>query len=215
VAGVNAPASAAINISGLLIDGNHAGGSGIVFNSGFSLVVTSCVIRNMGAHGIQFASSATVLQTLSVSNSTITDNVLSGILINNLGSGPITAAVDRSRLFRNFIGLNVIGTGGTGNIDVSATNTTAGNQTGTGFVVQSTAGHSPTVLVMMRSSASNSPIGVQASGANATLRLANSALAGNDTAFAAVNSGTILTYRDNSFVNFRTTTGTLGTASRQ
>jgi hypothetical protein len=213
---INAPATGAVNLNGLLIEGGGTGGTGILFNSGKSLVVANCMVRNMTANGLQFLSSTANPQTLAVSNSTFADNALAGIILNNLSAGVVTATIERSGLYRNFIGLNVNGTAGTGRLDVMATNTVASaNANGHGFLVQSLAGHSPTTLVLLRSTSSNNFDGVEASGTNATLRLAQSSVWGNNTGFTVVSGAAALSYGDNSIDRNGGNTGTLGNASKE
>jgi hypothetical protein len=221
VAGVmiSAPATAAISLNGLLIEGNGIGGAAVQFNTGKSLVVENCVMRKMIATALVFASSATTLQTLSVSNSYFTDNGTSGILIEPHSSGPMTALIERSAFYGNGgAALNVNGGFGTGAVNVAVTDSVASNNStsNAGFYVQSAAGHSVTSLVLTRVTASGNAEGVAATGANATLRLGQSTLTGNSHGYFISGSAVILSYGDNVIDdNSAGNIGTLGSATKQ
>src|SRR5258708_38891996 len=60
--------SGRVAIHGVLLNGAGIAGStnGIVFNSGKSLTVEDCVVRNMTGHGLEFLSTAATTQTLAV-----------------------------------------------------------------------------------------------------------------------------------------------------
>src|SRR3989442_1762058 len=95
---VNAPAGGYVNLRGLTIQGvEFGGGTGLRFNTGFSLTITNCVIRNHTRDGIQFLPNAS--SNLSVSNTLVADNGGSGILVNPFGSGNMLAAFNRVEAF--------------------------------------------------------------------------------------------------------------------
>jgi hypothetical protein len=85
---INAGASDAVNLRGLIIGGAGVGGIGIQFLSGKSLVVENCVARNLAFSGLVFIPSPVSLTALSVSNSYFLDNAANGILVQTGGSGP-------------------------------------------------------------------------------------------------------------------------------
>ena len=105
-----------VAIRGVSLDGAGITGNtnGIVFNSGASLTVENCVVRNMATDGLLFNSAADVppitKQTLSVSNSYFNDNGNVGLLIGAHGSGALTAAIDRTAFYGNSVGLLAAGT---------------------------------------------------------------------------------------------------------
>jgi hypothetical protein len=213
---INATTNDAVNLNGLLIEGSGAGQYGIRFNSGRSLVVENCVVRNAVNTGLAFVSNATTLQTLSVSNSYFTDNGV-GIYIATFSTGAIAAALDRVALYGSPIeGLFVSGGGGTGAINVAVTDSVANNNpNGIGFYVTSAVLHSATNVVLTRTTASGNGVGVEASGTAATIRLAQSTITGNTTGYDAASSGVILSYGDNYIDANGSNTGALGSATRQ
>jgi hypothetical protein len=217
---VAADATDAINLNGLLVEGSRAGWFGIRFNSGKSLVVENCVVRNMLVDGLKFSSNAATLQTLSVSDSYFTDSGNNGIFVGASSTGAVTGALERVALYANVVGLNLGGGAGTGALTVAATDSVAANNIsgteGVGFFVQSVAGPgSITRLVLTRSTAVGNGTGVKASGSNSTLRLTQSTIAGNLTGFSTVAGGVILSYGDNSIDDNGGNVGVLGSATKQ
>jgi hypothetical protein len=197
---INAPSTDAVNLDGLTIDGTSLAANGIVFNSGRSLTVENCVVRNMGGmgFGLIFLSTATTAQKLSVSNSYFTDNSIAGMSIVTQSSGAVTATIDRTVFDGNGgTGLFVSGSSGTGPLSVAVTDSVAANG-GNGFTVQSFTSQSVTNLALTRSqSVGNSINGLMASGANATLWLAQSTVTGNAASFSINPGGAINSYGDN------------------
>jgi hypothetical protein len=196
---INAGSTDKVALRGLTLDGQGVGFDGIQFNSGASLTVESCVVRNMNSNGLVFSSSATMPQTLAVSNSYFNENGNEGIFILTQSSGTISAAIDRTGFYANGdSGLFVVGTSGTGALTVAVTDTVAANGT-TGFFVGSDTGKSITNLSVTRVLAEgNSFSGVTASGANATLWLAQSTLSGNAAGYIIFNGPAVLnSYGDN------------------
>jgi hypothetical protein len=214
---INATSADNVNLNGLLIEGSGAGGNGIVFNSGKSLVVENCVARNMVGNGIAFVSTATALQTLSVSGSYFTDNDAAGIAVQTLSSGGVRAIIERTTFFGNGpAGVYANGAYGTGSLDVAVTDSVASNSTdGSGFRVESAAAHSVSNLVLLRTTAAGNSSGIVASGTNATLRLAQSAVVGNVVGYSINAGAAILSYGDNYIDGNGNNNGTLGSASKQ
>src|SRR2546426_8483651 len=82
---VNAPAGGYVNLRGITIQGvEFGGGKGLVFNTGFSLTMTNCVIRNHTGNGIEFTPTGN--SNLSVSNTLVADNGGSGIFVQPTGA---------------------------------------------------------------------------------------------------------------------------------
>src|SRR5712691_4317561 len=75
---VNAPAGGYVNLRGLTIQGvEFGGGTGLRFNTGFSLTMTNCVVRNHTGNGIDFLPTAN--SSLSVSTVLVTNKGRNGI----------------------------------------------------------------------------------------------------------------------------------------
>jgi len=213
---INAASSDAISLRGLTLDGTGIGPVGVAFNSGRSLTVDGCVVRNMTFDGIDFVSNATTAQALAVSNSYFNDNGGTGIVIQTGGSGAITASIDRTGFFGNVNGgFEVDGDFGTGAITVSVVDSVAANK-GFGFLASAAANHSITNVSLTHSQAASNSIGVGAQGANATIWLAQSTVTGNGNGFSATGGAVIKSYGDNYLQAANTlNNGTLSAATKQ
>jgi hypothetical protein len=211
---INANPGDKVSLRGLILDGAGQGGTGIAFNSGTSLTVDDCVIRNMAVFGLAFASNAATPQTLAVSNSSFSDNGNAGVQIETTSSGAITASFDRTAFNGNLTGLAVNGGFGTGPLTVAVTDSVAANNRGSGFGAGSSAGQSVTNLSLTRSQALGNVIGILANG-TATLWLSQSTVTGNTAGFDA-NGGIIKSYGDNNLQAANgPNTGSLTTAMKQ
>src|SRR5712691_1193664 len=104
---VNAPAGGYVNLRGLTIQGvEFGGGTGLRFNTGFSLTITNCVIRNHTRDGIQFLPNAS--SNLSVSNTLVADNGGDGISVQPTGSGTVKVVLNRVEVYNNSqVGISV------------------------------------------------------------------------------------------------------------
>src|SRR5262249_2502488 len=104
---INGAATDAVSLRGLTIKGiGFGGGNGIIFNSGKSLTVENCVIRNLDGsptqglgNGVLFQPNAT--SALAVSNTLIADNSSNGIAVFPTGSGQVTASLSRVEVYNN------------------------------------------------------------------------------------------------------------------
>ena len=92
---INVPSMDAVNLSGFLIDGAGTGVIGIQFTGGPTLTIENCVIRHVLNDGIDFEPTGT--SNLSISDSLISDNGLSGIAVGPTGSGMVTARSTASK----------------------------------------------------------------------------------------------------------------------
>jgi hypothetical protein len=211
---VNAGATDAVSLNGLLIDGSGVGSRGILFNSGKSLVVASCVVRNVINDAMRFGPSAATQSWLSVSNSFFTDSG-NGIVIATGGSGAATASIDRSGFYGNAFGIEVAGNRGTGALDVTVADSVAANNENSGFMVHSLAGHSVSTLSLMRVVSSGNDTGVFSFGPTATMLLAQSTVTANGTGFNAFIGGVIRSYGDNAVDDNIGNMGALSAATRQ
>jgi hypothetical protein len=189
------------NLRGLLLDGVGSGSTGIGFNTGASLNVQDCLIRNSGT-GINFR--PVMGGSLFVADTLVADNI-SGIEFSTPGSAPVSGALDHVRIENHSSnGLTVRGTLGTGPIAVTVSDSVIANQ-GTGVGVSAGLG---TAVVMVRSSTiANSATGIGVNHAGATARVARSTITGNNLGWTAVDGATLSSYGDNN-VDGNTTDGT-------
>jgi hypothetical protein len=209
---INAPATDAVHLNGLLIEGGQVGAVGIKFNTGKSLTIENCIVRNMLDNGLTFAPTAN--SALAVSNSYFNSNGLIGILIAQLSSGFITAAIDRTGLNGNQDGL-AASNATTGALTIAVTDSVAANNTARGFSIVSSTSHPVSNLSLSHVLAEGNPIGVLAE-VNATLWLAQSTVTGNTVNGFFVNTGAVInSFGDNYFGNNGPNAGSLTSATRQ
>src|SRR2546425_2230070 len=88
---VSAPAGGYVNLRGITIQGvEFGGGKGLQFNTGFSLVMTNCVVRNHTGNGIEFFPTAN--SNLSVSDTLVADNGGDGVRVQPPSGSPTVKA---------------------------------------------------------------------------------------------------------------------------
>jgi hypothetical protein len=201
---VNAGPSDKVNLSGLILDGGATTNSiAIQFNSGQSLTVENCTVRNFGAGGagLFFVNNTANPTTLAVSDSYFLDNAYAGIYVGPSSSGAVTAAIDRVVISGGTSnGLVATGNNGTGAVSVAVTDSVAANNASIGFAVFALQNHSVSTLVLTRSTASGNNTGIASIGdgiANApNLWVGQSTVTQNSTGYSA-NGGIINSYGDN------------------
>jgi hypothetical protein len=94
---INASASDAISLRGLIIDGTGVGGTGIALVNAQSLVIENCVVRNMTASGIALA--PTSVSNITVSDTVVADNGGHGIYVQPTNT--VYAVFNRVQALRN------------------------------------------------------------------------------------------------------------------
>jgi hypothetical protein len=196
---VNAPNGAGyVNLRGLTIQGVGfgSGQAGLRFNTGFSLTMTNCVIRNIVGNGIEFQPNAS--SSLAVSNTLVADNGGVGISVLPSGSGTVKVDLDRVEAYTNSIhGILVNGSLSTGTINATSSDSIAGSNNNSGFQASSAAGHAATSFMVVRSISANNGFGLLASGTNATLRVGQSTVTGNTASTSGINGGVLRSYNNN------------------
>jgi hypothetical protein len=167
---VNAPADAAVYLSGLDLQGANTGLNGIRFIAGKSLTVTNSLIRNFGGvngQGILFAPSGT--STLVVTNTAINSNgnaaTGGGVLIAPTGAGVATATLRNVEIVHNANG---------------------------GVIVNGAS----TVMIMNSLIAYNANFGIRTATGSPTVRVGATTITGNGTGVSD-SAGTIESYGTN------------------
>jgi hypothetical protein len=185
---INAGPNDSVILRGISIDGAGLGTTGIQFNTGASLTVENCVVRNVTADGIDFRPTAS--SNLSVSNSLLADNGNNGINVMLSGSGTVTAVFNRVQANNNGnIGIFLEGDISTGSLKATVYDSVAAHNA-TGFYAFTAAGHAPTTLMLFHSVAANNNAGLSVSGSGATLRIAHSMVTANTNGW--FNTGGVL-----------------------
>jgi hypothetical protein len=214
---VNAGSGDGVILRGLTIDGAGASGgggtvtNGIFFQSGGSLTVDHCTIRNMTGVGLYFNSSATTAQTLSVSDTTIDQTAQQGLSIISGNTGTITASIVHSVLINNANAVQV-------NAEVSGAIAAAvkdsvisNNQ---GAISSNAAAGTTANVTVTRTQIANNNVGVSNASATSTIWLAQSTVVDNGIPYDA-SQGPIKTYQDNYFAYNGASIGSLTNAAQQ
>ena len=211
---ISAGPNDAISLRGITVDGQGVGNFGIVFFSGASLTIENCVVRHLAQDGIDFMPSTA--SSLSVSNTVASDNGLNGILVEPTGA--IAAAANFSRVEVNNnggFGIYVTGEASTGTVKATVSESVAANNSN-GFNVFTAAPHAPTTFTVFHSVvANNTGNGFTSIGVGATLRVAQSMVTGNVSAWQVAGSGVLATYGDNYFDGNGGSSGSTILISRQ
>jgi len=183
---INASADDKINLRGLLLDGVGSGNLGILFNTGASLDVQDCLIRNFGGGGLFFEPHAT--STLFVSNSQIAGNSSAGILVT--GSGSASGVLDHVVVEGNSFGLQFSSAA-----SFTVSNSVISNSV-RGVLVNAS-GNSAAVVLQNVVISNNSGDGLSADGSTSVIRISKSTITGNGASFSTPNNGQIWSYGDN------------------
>jgi len=163
---VNGNSGAYVNLRGLTIEGVGLG-YGIVFNSGFSLTVTKCLIRNHVGDGIFFNPLLGKFD-LAVSDTVVADNGGNGISI--APAGTLNAVLNRVEVYNN---------------------------NGDGILVEGQLGGVFNVTIADSVAANNGVGLRNDSIHPFTMRVAQSVVTGNAVSWEAKNQGILLSYGDN------------------
>jgi hypothetical protein len=195
---VNAPAAGYVNLRGITIQGvGFGGGTGLRFNSGFSLTMTNCVVRNHTGNGITFQPSGN--SNFAVSNTLVADNGGGGIMVSPFGSGTVKAVFNRVEVYNNSsVGIELNGVNSTGRINATVADSVAAGNGSSGFVVLSLSGMAATNLMVVRSvAANNGAAGLVPRSTAAILRVGQSTVTGNTASWLVVDGGVLQSYGDN------------------
>jgi len=203
---INANAATdAVTLRGLTIKGiGFGGGTGIIFNSGLSLTLENCVIRNMtGAaplgEGLRFIPNAS--SALAVSNTAVTDNVSGGIVLIPSGTGIVVNAVlERVGLYNNgFFGfaLNAGHADPASRLNAGITNSVAGNNDGNAYqAFAPISGSAIANVYVTNSMAAGNLVGLAANGV-ALVIVGGSTIIANGTNLVTTGPGTVATWSNN------------------
>ena len=192
---VNANTTDTVTLIGLEIDGALTGSNGILFNTGGTLIVTSCAIHNMMLDGIRFFPGAS--STLRVSDTVTDNNVDAGIYLAQSGTGIVTATIERVQASNNVNGIVLQGsTQPAAMLNAVIDESVAAANSNAGFGVVGPGGPAQ-VLVFRSVAANNQGVGLASQGNTATLWVGQSAVTGNANGWQVISSGTLLSYGDN------------------
>jgi hypothetical protein len=215
---INALAGDKVVIRGVSLNGVGATGNtiGIEFNTGGSLNVQNSVIQNFTNSGIGFFPNAS--SSLFVSDTLLADSGI-GLQIGPTGSGTVTAVLNRVEADNNIPvdGLSITGAFGSGGSITATVSESIISGNTNGIDVNSTSGQAVTKVTVFHSVVANSQFnGVTANGANATVTLAQSSVAGNaGSGWNIAAGGVVQTYQDNYFNGNGPNSGSLSNVGKQ
>jgi hypothetical protein len=201
-------------LTGLEVDGAGAGYNGIVFQSGASLTISNCIVKdfieqtNNGLSGFGISIQPTSGSTIdfTIVNTTVLNNAFAGIgYIPVSGSATANGAIDHVVATNNAIGIDVetaLASGGTANVSIS--NSVASNNTGNGITVLP--GSGTITATIDNDELNNNAYGVYDSG---SVVLSRSVIT-NNTQYGILNQGTIETYGDNRYEGNANSNGVFG-----
>jgi hypothetical protein len=203
---INAGTTDAVTLNGITLDGIGGANAGIQFNSGGSLNLQNCVIRNFD-NGIRFDPTAS--SKIFLSNTLVAANSDDAIDISASNSGSVIGVLDAVTIERNQGGGLVLGSAGsTVTVSISDSEVSANLDGIASF------GTMATIDVMVRNSsiAANSNYGLLAEGSGAQMWVTRSTITGNFNGVFA-GGGTITSLNDNVIVgnaNDNTPSTTIG-----
>ncbi|HKA72186.1 MAG TPA: hypothetical protein VKE26_10285 [Xanthobacteraceae bacterium] len=198
---ISAGAADTVSLRGLTVKGiGFGGGNGIVFNSGKSLTIENCSIRNLtGAmnigNGILFQPSA--ISRLAISNTFVADNSQHGIWVAPIGMGMAKVVLNHVETYDNS-GNGIFFAPATNGATIKATvmDSMSSNNSGSGIVASSGIAGSIDVTVIRSTVANNDGAGLSSLGLGARIRFGLSSVIGNGTGLLAGNAF-LDTYQDN------------------
>lgn len=188
---INALPTDTIVLRGLDIEGLGTGLNGIHVLAGGTLHVEKCTINNFAQSGINVVTGGAfnllVKDTIIRNNNPAGGSTFAGINLAPTGATFVEASLENVRLENNFHGISL-----KANSKVTARNTTAANNTGTGFFVTG----SSTELNLDGCASANNGTGIRTSGGGAIVRMANTMVTGN-TSGLSPTTGAILSFGNN------------------
>jgi len=152
------------------------------------------VVRGFKNAGINFAPNGA--STLFITDTTVTNNASSGILVTSTGSGTVSGALNRVTVSENGVGIFASGA----NVNVALTDSNAGNNN---YGI----GASGAAVMIRRSTVSSNAVGISAN-QGAITRVGQSTVTANGTGWQATNGGRVVSYSNNN-VSGNTTDGIL------
>jgi hypothetical protein len=202
-----------VKLRNLSLQGYVGGPAGIYFLNGHSLYIENCKISGFhgGANngtgtgiGIWVAPPEGTTSRLFVVNSEINDNGVpnsgGGIVVQPSGSGSARIVIDRSRIEGNTYGIVGNGTGTTGTISMSVTDSVVANNAADGISSYTPGGGIVSTIVKRSSSVQNGNAGIVAVGSNAFVTLSQTLVTSNVYGLGTASGGFIFSYQNNEVV---------------
>ena len=188
------------------LEGLHFAGGGIILNTGGSLHIRNCVIRNSigpdavnPGFGIRIWPNA--LAKVVISDTTVANNGSNfggaGIWIIPQPGGSAQVTLNRVSAESNQFGIAVDGSNSTAGINVTITDSVAASNKQDGIIAVTPAGGAPIGVMVKNTKSTNNAFGIRSIGANVTVRVDNSAVIGNGTGLSFSGGGALLSFGNN------------------
>ena len=199
---INAAGSTVV-IRNLTFDGVGTANLGIVFENGAALIVENCVFANYTTgFGIGILFRAPTPARLVVTNSRFTGNGTNaatggGIVVRPGAGGTALVALDRVTVAKNVFGIVADGTGSTGGINMTVSDSISAGNSQDGVIAVTPSGGAPIGVMVKNTRSINNAIGIRSIGPNVTVRVSNSTVIGNGTGLSFGSGGALLTFGNN------------------
>ena len=190
---ISAGASDVVSLRGLTVKGiGFGGGAGIVLDSGKSLTVENCVLRNLTGNGVTFR--PLNAGRLLVSNTFVADNGGDGIAVTSRSPGAVSAVFNRVETHNNAAHGIVIDSRFGGKVDAVIANSLVSGSATAGFAAF--AGTTAASLTVVRSTATGNGTGI-AGLFGANVRVGRSTMTGNFNPWGVASGAVLVSYGDN------------------
>jgi hypothetical protein len=189
-----------VRIRNLTINGVNTGGpAGINAFNMAALFVENCVIMNFFT-GIKFFPSAPGSQ-LVVTDTAVSGNGAGstggGIVVVPSSGGSAQVTLVRVTAGKNVFGIVADGTGSTGGINMTITDSVSSSNSQDGLVATTPGGGAPIGVYVKNTKSANNAIGIRSIGTNVTVRVDGSSVIGNGTGLSFSGGGALLTFGNN------------------
>ena len=179
---------------------------GINFQSGAALLIDNCVIENFNISspvaGIRFRPSApgsqlVVTNTIINYSGTIGGATGGGIIVSPQAGGNALVSLNRVTTAKNVFGIVADGTGSTGGINMTISDSVSNGNSQDGNIAVTPSGGAPIGVMVKNTKSTNNAIGIRSIGPNVTVRVDGSTIIGNGTGLSFSSGGALLSAGNN------------------
>jgi len=188
---------------------NNSGiaGTSIDFQSGAALHIENCVIQNLSHNspyvGIKFRPSVPgahlfVTDTIVKNSGTpILGSIGGAIVVSPQSGGTAQVALNRVTVAKNVFGIVADGTGSSGGINMTISDSVASGNSRDGVLAVTPSGGAPIGVMVTNTKLVNNAFGIRSIGPNVIVRAGDSTITGNGIGLSFSGGGTLLSYGTN------------------
>jgi len=213
--GIYSAGSFVINGTGIIVTirnlsfNNNSGiaGTSIDFQSGAALHIENCVIQNLSHNspyvGIKFRPSVPgahlfVTDTIVKNSGTpILGSIGGAIVVSPQSGGTAQVALNRVTVAKNVFGIVADGTGSSGGINMTISDSVASGNSRDGVLAVTPSGGAPIGVMVTNTKLVNNAFGIRSIGPNVIVRAGDSTITGNGIGLSFSGGGTLLSYGTN------------------